>query len=671
MKKIFVILGLIIALFSEAQTLSVSSFKLLDTDLTANTAGTLEKDQNGEVAALIKVVTTQTGFTFDGGALGIVKTKQTPGEVWVYIPKGSKKISIKHPQLGVLRDYYYPIAIEAARTYEMVLVAGEVQTIVKQARTSQFVVFQLEPSNAVVEIEGEQLETYEGTATKLMKFGTYSYRINAPNYLPEAGSVTVNSPTEKHIVKIALKPNFSHVKLVADENAEIWVNGIKKGFGTWNGDLGPGTYEFEAKKENHRSQSLTQDITVSKDPVIINLPKPTPIVGEATINSSPAMAEVYIDDKRIGESPLVIPNLLIGKHSISIRKSGFRDNNSFITIKENETTEYTAKLEKDNKQETVSTGNNGHVDKGVKNLSYTGKKTSDGGDYYGELKSGKPNGYGKAVYKNGNKYEGNYVNGKRQGYGVYTFADGERYEGEWLQDQQHGKGNYYFKNNNRYEGMWDHDYQQGDGTMFYFNGDKYVGEWYKDQRSGKGTYYFANGPYYRGEWKNDKKNGKGLFDWGDGSSYDGEWKDDMRSGNGTLTFSDGDIYTGQWLNDELNGRGIYKFKNGDIYEGDYSHNERTGSGIFKFANGIKYTGQFYNGERHGKGTIVWVNGDTYVGQWKNDKRDGYGEHKKINGDTYVGQWKNDKPDGRGKVTLNTGEIIDGVFKEGQLISAKK
>ena len=148
-----------ITYISYSQSISVSNFKLLDTDLTANTAGTMELDQNGETAALIKVVTTQTGFTFDGGSMGIVKTKQTPGEVWVYIPRGAKKISIKHPQLGVLRDYYFPVAIEPAKTYEMVLVAGEVQTIVKQARTSQYVVFNLTPPDAVVELDGELLKT--------------------------------------------------------------------------------------------------------------------------------------------------------------------------------------------------------------------------------------------------------------------------------------------------------------------------------------------------------------------------------------------------------------------------------------------------------------------------------------------------------------------------------
>ncbi|MGM9812084.1 MAG: PEGA domain-containing protein, partial [Muribaculaceae bacterium] len=84
------------------------------------------------MAALIKVVTTQTGFTFEGGMAGIVKTRQEASEIWVYVPHGIQRITIKHPQLGMIRDYYFPCAIEAARTYEMVLASGEVRTVVTQ-----------------------------------------------------------------------------------------------------------------------------------------------------------------------------------------------------------------------------------------------------------------------------------------------------------------------------------------------------------------------------------------------------------------------------------------------------------------------------------------------------------------------------------------------------------
>ena len=357
MKRIScIILTLLIIANTFAQSISISSFKLLDTDLTANTAGTMEMDQNGETAALIKVVTTQTGFTFDGGAMGIVKTKQTPSEVWVYIPRGSKKISIKHPQLGVLRDYYFPVAIEAARTYEMVLVAGEVKTIVKQAGTSQYVVFQLNPENAQVEIDGIVLETNKGIATKMMKFGTYNYRVQAPNYLPEAGNVTVNDPTDKHVVNVSLKPNFSVVTLKVENESEIWVNGERKGIGSWTGNLSPGTYEFEARKQNHRSVSLTQDILISSEPQIIVLQAPIPVFGKAEINSTPAMADIYIDGKEYGQTPQLVTDLPVGQHQLRITKQGFRDYSSLLDIKENEITSLTAQLEESKNILTIMAG---------------------------------------------------------------------------------------------------------------------------------------------------------------------------------------------------------------------------------------------------------------------------------------------------------------------------
>ena len=344
MKVVFLFMMCIIAMFANSQTISVSSFKLLDTDLTANTAGTTEMDQNGETAALIKVVTTQTGFTFDGGALGIVKTKQTPGEVWVYIPKGSKKISIKHPQLGVLRDYYYPTAIEAARTYEMVLNTGTVQTIVNQARTSQYVVFQLEPANAVVELDGELLETINGVASKMKNLGTYSYRIQAPNHLLEAGSVTVDDPKNKKIVKVTLKPNFAHVTINVDNDAEIWMNGEKKGIGSWKGEIGAGIYEFEAKKEGYRSTSLTQEIKASPEMQMIQLQSPTPIFGEINLTSNPLMSDVYIDGVPSGQTPLILSDVLIGKHKIRITHDGYRDYVSDVFVEEGKVSEIDAVL---------------------------------------------------------------------------------------------------------------------------------------------------------------------------------------------------------------------------------------------------------------------------------------------------------------------------------------
>ena len=346
MRRIYLsfLLAIICTASALSQSISVSSFKLLETDLTANTTGTIEKDQNGEVAALIKVVTTQAGFTFDGGALGIVNTKQTPGEIWVYIPHGAKKISIKHPQLGVLRDYYFPCAIESGRTYEMILVTGEVKTIIKQARSSQFVVFQLEPANSVVEIDEELLETIDGIATKLLEFGTYDYRVKAPNHKQEIGKITISDPENKHIVNIKLKSTLTKVTIKVDNDAEIWINGEKKGIGIWNGELGAGIFEMEARKARHRSTSATKKIAASDIPQTIQLESPQPIYGEAEIESKPAMADIYIDGQKVGQTPKIITNLLIGNHSLNIKKKGYADYISSITVDENETTKINVEL---------------------------------------------------------------------------------------------------------------------------------------------------------------------------------------------------------------------------------------------------------------------------------------------------------------------------------------
>lgn len=606
----------------------------------ANLQGTRELDQNGETAALIKIVTTERGFGFSCGAIGIVKTLETPGEIWLYVPRGAQKITIKHPQLGVLRDWHFTTTIQGGRTYELILNTGKVTTIVKQARTSQYVVFQLTPKNAIVELDGQLLQTNDGVARKLIKFGTYNYKVQAPDYLPFSGKVTINNPNEKTIENVVLKPNFSMVTINVDDNSEIWINGEKRGQGSWFGNLGAGEYEFEAKKPNHRSTLLKKNIIVTEESQTYQLEKPKPIMGEANIDSDPSMAELLIDGKKHGETPFY-DSIMIGNHRVTISKKGYETYHQDINIEEDKRFDLTAQLIKISenvikKQELSSKTK-------FDELKYTGKKTDDGGVYYGNLKKGKPNGIGKATYNNGNKYEGEYVNGKRHGHGVYTFYDGEIYDGEWFEGQQHGKGIYYFNNNNRYEGLWYRDYQQGQGIMYYFNGDKYDGNWQQDKRSGYGVYTYSNGAYYKGEWKNDRKEGTGMMDWGDGSVYEGEWAYDNLFGKGTYKYANGDMYTGQFDSSQMHGKGIYKFNNGDVYEGDYRQGERTGQGIFKYASGDLYTGDFKNGNRDGHGTYKWVDGSIYIGQWKNDKPHGKGHYTDSKGKSYEGLFKDGKP----------------------------
>lgn len=110
-----------------AQKISVSRFILAESDLTAQNRNTSVEDQNGDKCALIRIQTTQKGFSFDVGSAGIQKVDDNHvGEIWVYVPFGVRHISIRHPQLGSLPNYDFPITIEKARTYIMEITSDKV-----------------------------------------------------------------------------------------------------------------------------------------------------------------------------------------------------------------------------------------------------------------------------------------------------------------------------------------------------------------------------------------------------------------------------------------------------------------------------------------------------------------------------------------------------------------
>ncbi|MEG2219678.1 MAG: hypothetical protein RRY02_09200, partial [Muribaculaceae bacterium] len=177
-----------------SQTLSVESFRPLEHDLTALQASTEKKDFNGESSALIKVVNSNTGFSFEGGVMGIVATRQEVGEIWVYVPHGIQRITIKHPTLGVLRDYYFPCSIEAARTYELKLTSGQVITTVVQDLGGQYLTMQVTPANAVVYIDDLlQSTNSDGTLSLFLARGHHTYRVEASSHINSAGAFEIGT----------------------------------------------------------------------------------------------------------------------------------------------------------------------------------------------------------------------------------------------------------------------------------------------------------------------------------------------------------------------------------------------------------------------------------------------------------------------------------------------
>ena len=346
-----IILFILLSVSVKSQSLSVESFKLLENDLTANTRGTMKYDQNGDVAALIKVVTTEKDFNFDVGTMGVVATSQQKGEIWVYVPAGVQRITISHAQLGVLRDYYFPEPIEKARTYELKLTTGSVRTIVEQAITSQYVVFKVNPSNSIVYIDDDDARTLDtdGMLSIRLSKGRHTYRISASSYLPDSGAFTVED--EKITKEISLKSAKAKLTVKTVSDAEIWINDKKMSTGTWTGDLIAGVYLIEARKESHITSK--HEITLEQlEQKTITLADPIPLYGSLDINSTPLESSVYLDGKNVGETPLLLAKVLIGNHSLLIKKDGYEEKRIPVNIEESRTNEVNIQLDAEKVAET-------------------------------------------------------------------------------------------------------------------------------------------------------------------------------------------------------------------------------------------------------------------------------------------------------------------------------
>ena len=123
MQKILSSIFLFFAAISSAiaQKLTVESFKLAPSDLTAQTQP--RKDLNNRNCALIKVGLGLQGVQFEGSIVGNVENKT--GEYWVYMPQGNRMFKVKHPNYApVMVSFadYGVEKVESNRTYELVVV---------------------------------------------------------------------------------------------------------------------------------------------------------------------------------------------------------------------------------------------------------------------------------------------------------------------------------------------------------------------------------------------------------------------------------------------------------------------------------------------------------------------------------------------------------------------
>ena len=335
MKKILFILSLLfISQHISGQKMTAESFALLPSDLIALTEP--RTDLNGKPCAVVRVGIALQGVVFDGNTIG--KPVYNTGEYLVYIVNGSRQLTVRHDNyvpLTVTFSDYGIQRVESGSTYRLTVLTGNIPPQPQQ-RKGNFLVMNVTPTSSQVSIDngGSTATDPDGSFKTFLYNGTHSYRVEAGDaYSPVSGTVEMKG--ERITIPITLQSVKASLSIKTNTSGtKIYVNEEYKGSDEWNGELTPGTYLVEAKKDGHRPFSTTVSLAKQQKETIA-IPALQASYGSLMVDYKPVDADVYLDNRLLGKTPDVFSNIVVGKHSVKISKAGYADYNGSVTIDEN------------------------------------------------------------------------------------------------------------------------------------------------------------------------------------------------------------------------------------------------------------------------------------------------------------------------------------------------
>lgn len=172
-----------------------------------------------------------------------------------------------------------------------------------------------------------------------------------------------------------------------------------------------GAYKVECKRENHKTTAQVLNIT-SLLPCEVKLEAPKPIVGSINIVSTPTIAKVYLDGTQLGETPLVVNDVVVGDHKLHFELERYEPSEEVVIVREGITEKVTSILKRQQNRVEESQVEN---TTGKVNIRFKDSRTQASvfvdGKYLGATNSAYPLAQGKRVIvvRYGDEYFGEVV----------------------------------------------------------------------------------------------------------------------------------------------------------------------------------------------------------------------------------------------------------------------
>ena len=341
---LFFILSVSFALGTFAQELKIKSCTLASTDVTASSLENIRMDDVGDPCALVKILLLDGISKVQGNVIGDIK--EYSSEKWVYLSKGTKEIRIIPMHYKPLRVYFPDLGIdgvESKRTYVLDLVIQNMGAEPVDAG-GNFYALSVQPKNAVVTIDGVlQPSSSDGEYSAMLPYGTHTYKVEAGGYISKSGSFVVSSG-DMTPVSVSLLSAMASVSITCPTPAvSLYVDKKAVGNSPWSGSLKEGMHLVEVRKSGYRSQQKTIQLA-QQQKLDVTFGELVAIQGNLSVNYKPFGADVYVDGKKLGQSPRVFNGLLVGNHQVEVRKDGYATDRKTISISEGQTASITGTL---------------------------------------------------------------------------------------------------------------------------------------------------------------------------------------------------------------------------------------------------------------------------------------------------------------------------------------
>ena len=333
MRHILLSIFLFLCATSMAQDIELKDLKLVNAT-SANAS--MRKDINGRTGCLLRLQMKEEGAQFEGNILGDVEYKN--GEYNIYMTHGSRRLSIKHDNYLPVTIVFYTLGTKSLNEGSEYLMTTKLHKE-KQKRDPKkkgIVVFNVNPTSAVLSIDGNpQPIDVSGSYILNLPYGTHYYSTTYDNFTVDNQVVRVDKQPKQITVDLTeFCPSLSID--CNDNDAKIYTNNEYRGNAKWNGIVSPGKYVIQVRKDGFRTMSQT--VTLQENQTFnAHFDKLKLITGSLEVNYEPIGADVYIDGKKVGVTPLKLNTITPGKHVLRISKELCTDETKNIIVTEDQT----------------------------------------------------------------------------------------------------------------------------------------------------------------------------------------------------------------------------------------------------------------------------------------------------------------------------------------------